>query len=314
MKDHLALGIDIGGTKIAYALLNNEGVVIDSACDRFDAKKPFSETLSEIVAHVEMFTARNDALLAGIGVGCPGQVDGNSGIVKNAVNLGWQDINLKEEIQSRLSANTPVYIRKDADANLLGEFYYGAAEGYSDIVYICIGSGLGCSIISNGRLVAGATGTAGGIGHILLEGNTDICSCGLAGCAETLISGPGLVRRMKKILLSQSVEINRGIIDILTPAHVLAAALTGDHIGLSAMRDFSAGLGQVFAICVSLINPEIIIIGGGLGSAAFDLAIPMAIETMKNHALPHTYQFLKILPASQQSSAVGAASLVWNPI
>jgi glucokinase len=312
MKEQFALGIDIGGTKIAYALLNKEGDVVDSTCDRFNPNKSSSETLSEIISQVEMLTTQNDALLAGIGVGCPGQVDVKSGMVKNAVNLGWRDLNLKEEIQSRLSAKTPVYIRKDADANLLGEFYYGAAKGFSDIVFICIGSGLGCSIISNGRLVAGATGTAGGIGHIHLEGNKEKCPCGLIGCAETLISGPGLVNRMKNYFYSQANDINPRLLDNLTPAHVVAAASTGDQTARLALSDFSEGLGHVIAICISLLNPEVIVIGGGLGQSAFAEIMPAVTTTMKRHALPHTYQNLKILPASQQSSAVGAASLVWK--
>lgn len=313
MKEHLALGIDIGGTKIAYALLNREGDVVDSTCDNFNRGKSFSQTLSEIVSHAERLTAQNGALLAGIGIGCPGQVDRKSGIVKNAVNLGWREINLKEEIQNRLSANTPVFIRKDADANLLGEFFYGAAKGYSDIVYICIGSGLGCSIISDGRLVAGATGTAGGIGHIYLEGNKEICTCGLIGCAETLISGPGLVKRMEKYFYSQADDINPRLVANLTPAHVIAAAKSGDGTARIALSDLSEGLGFVIAFCISLLNPELIVIGGGLGQAAFTEIIPTVTTTMKRHALPHTYQNLKILPASQQSSAVGAASLVWKP-
>jgi glucokinase len=312
MTEPFAIGIDIGGTKIAYAVLHRDGEVIDSLQTPQSKGLPASTVISEMAAQILQLATKHENPPAGIGIGCPGQVDPKSGLVKNAVNLGWYDINLVEEIKSRLPFNIPVFIKKDADANLLGEYRYGSARGFSNVVYICIGSGLGCSIISDGRLVEGAAGTAGGIGHIRLEGNEEICPCGLIGCAETLISGPGLVNRMKKLIFSPNLEINPAILDNLTPAHIVAAAKTGDHIARQAMNDLSEALGHVIAVCISIVNPEVIVIGGGFGMAAFNEILPAAKFVMEQHALPHTYENLQIIPASRQSSAVGAASLVWK--
>ncbi|MHC1784863.1 MAG: ROK family protein [Anaerolineaceae bacterium] len=312
MSEPYALGIDIGGTKIAYALLHRDGEVFDSSQMPLPKGQSSSEILSDISSRIIEFTSKMQATLAGIGIGCPGQIDTESGLVKNALNLGWHDLNLVEEIQNRLPSKITIRIRKDADANLLGEYRYGAARGFKDVLYICIGSGLGCSILSDGRLVEGTAGTAGGVGHIRLEGNEEICSCGLVGCAETLVSGPGLVNRMKKLFFLPNLDTNPGLLNNLTPAHVLAAAKTGDHIARHALNDLSEALGQIFAVCISMVNPEVIVIGGGLGMAAFNDIIPTAKKEMVQHALPHTYENLLIIPASQQSSAVGAASLVWN--
>lgn len=305
-----AIGIDLGATKIAAALVDRSGSTLASRQALTLAAEGVAPVLDRIASLAASLAALAPAPVLGVGIGAPGQVDSRQGVTRNAVNLGWGEVYLAEEISSRL-AGMPVWIQKDANLSALGEYYFGAAQGCEDFVFLGVGSGLGGGIFVNGSLVAGAAWNAAEVGHLSLDPAGWRCACGNLGCAETVVSGPGLVRSVAD--LGSRAETRSPLLDQaeLTPAEVLSAARQGDPLALQALERVGGWLGVVAAACVALLNPARLVIGGGLGIAAFDFLHPALQEELRRRTLPGSRASLQILPSQVESSAVGAACLVW---
>jgi glucokinase len=311
MTQPLAIGVDIGGTKLAFALVTERGEVLDSCQMPTLAQREPEAVIKDIATGISRMRAAAPGVLPGIGIGVPGQIiDGK--VVRNAVNLGWKEVYLAEQLKTHLDWNPSIHIMKDADASLWGEYHFGAARNGSDCLYLCIGSGLGGSIIANRQLLAGAHGTAADVGHMFLEENGLTCSCGLKGCAETVVSGPGLVNNYRRLAIAANSS-GTSVPAQLSAQTILQAARAGDPLARQAFSLLARGLGKVISFCISLLNPESIILGGGLALAAFDIIVPEALEEVKLHTLVHSYEELQIIPSGFTSSAVGPASLVWFP-
>jgi glucokinase len=312
----MAIGLDVGATKIAAALVAASGQVLASRQEKTRADQGVQTVLDRIVrltnelAGLSMDDPDNKPIpLLGIGIGIPGQVNSRDGIVRDAVNLGWDEVNLVAEIQTRLARELPIWIETDTNASTLGEYYFGAARDCHDFVYISIGSGLGAGIMSNGMLVTGATWKAAELGHFSLDPNGTPCECGLRGCAETIVSGPGLLMLVTRSLAQGELSSRLGAVKELTTTSIVSAALEGDDLTLAALSEMGHHLGMVIALCASVLNPALIVIGGGLGIAAFDLIIPAARREIERRILPSLYSSLRISASQQVSSAIGAASL-----
>ncbi len=310
MEEKFAIGVDVGATKLAFGLINQHGELITDWQSPTAANRGHAAVLEDITAGIRKMHSMTPVPVDGIGIGIPGQVIPHTGMVYNAVNLGWKEINLTREISTRLPLNLPIRIMKDADASLLGECSYGSARGQRNVFYVCVGSGLGGSFMSDGRLVRGENGTAAGIGHIQLQDAERLCSCGLRGCAETLVSGPGLIAETLSLHRQGQYKTGMSVNHLIAP-QIIAAAQSGDPLACHALQNLAKGLGRVLAMCISITNPAVIILAGGLLLAAYDLIVPQAIAAMQQHSLPHCYQDIRILASSLSSSAIGAASLVW---
>jgi glucokinase len=233
--------------------------------------------------------------VAGVGIGSPGIIDSDTGIVRDAVNLQWRQVPLAREISARLDG-IDVTIANDADANAIGEGMFGSAVSCRNYVLLTIGSGLGCGVVSGGTLVGGRDGIAADLGHFSLDPDRGIrCRCGNIGCAETIVSGPGLVA-----LAGGASTAN----DIVT------AARAGDPVAASAINALAIALGHIAAVAAAVVNPELVIIGGGLGVAAFDLFEETAEREMRRR-LPPSYRGVELRVATLASPAIGAASLVF---
>ncbi len=192
-----AIGIDIGATKIASVLLSETGDLIKSSQVYTLPQEGRQAVFDKVADQILELAQQCPGDLAGVGIGSPGQVDSNRGVVYNAVNLGWTEVNLAEEItdrMDRLGKAVPVWIQKDANLNALGEYYFGACPNCHDFVYLGLGSGLGAGIISHDRLITGGDWYAADVGHLSIDPDGPICVCGGRGCAETVVSGPGLIR------------------------------------------------------------------------------------------------------------------------
>ncbi len=196
-----------------------------------------------------MLVRQSPGILAGVGIGSPGKVDSDHGKVYNAINLGWAEVNLAEEISSRIEQELPVWIQKDANLSALGEVYFGAGQGLQDFVYLGIGSGLGAGIISSGHLIVGGDWYAADVGHLSIDPDGPLCVCGSRGCAETIASGPGLVRvALQKLATFPGRSLLANRFD-LTPADVLAAAQEGDALALQSLAEVGRVLGWIMS-CV----------------------------------------------------------------
>jgi glucokinase len=256
---------------------------------------------------------RPDAVV-GVGIGSPGKVDSNHGLVYDAVNLGWTEVNLSEEIRHRIDKKLPIWIQKDANLNALGEYYFGAGQGCNDFIYIGVGSGLGAGIISGGHLIVGGGWYAADVGHLSLDPEGPLCACGNHGCAETVASGPGLVRVTRQMLTNSSAKSILTDRAELTSADVLSAASNGDTLALEALREVGRVLGLIMSACTVILNPSRFVIGGGLGLAGFDFIVPTVREEMIRRTLPNHRGSMEIVPSRVESPAIGSACLVWHAL
>ncbi|MFM8322571.1 MAG: ROK family protein [Chloroflexota bacterium] len=327
-----AIGVDIGATKIAAALVGRDGQVLSSRQALTQVEQGTPAMLERIAGEINALLRESAGLaqplpLKGIGIGTPGKVIAAQGLVLNAINMGWERLNLVDEVRARLAVDLPVWIEKDANASALGEYYYGAARGCEHFVYLGVGSGLGCGLLVDGRLVTGFNGKAGEAGHISLDPQGLLCACGQRGCAETLASGPGLVNAARRILEQRRSAASRTVTGglrpaplkpgrlktgpLLTAAGILAAAQEGDGVALAALEAVGRALGVVAAACVALLNPQRIVIGGGLGVAAFKYLEPALWAELEQRTLAICREGLELAPSQLASPAVGAACLAW---
>jgi glucokinase len=313
-QQQFAIGIDIGATKIASVLLSEKGELIDSAQVPTLAQAGPQAVFDKVADQILEFEQQCPAGIAGVGIGSPGKVDSDHGKVYNAVNLGWTEVNLTEEIAKRIGSlgkNLPVWTQKDANLSALGEYYFGACQGCKDFVYLGLGSGLGAGIISNDHLITGSDWYAADVGHLSVDPNGPMCACGGHGCAELTASGPGLMRVTQRMLADPSAKslLSNGV--DLTPADILSAAKEGDKLALDALAEVGRVLGTIMSACVVILNPSRFVVGGGLGVAGFDFIVPAAQEEVIRWTIPEHRGQMDIVPSQVESPAIGAACLVW---
>ncbi len=307
-----AIGVDLGATKIAAALVSPQGQIVASSQSPTLPAEGEEAVLGRIATQVNALTAQSPAAVAGVGIGSPGRVNPDEGIVHNAVNLGWEAVKLAEGVRSRLANDMPVWIEKDTNAGALGEYYLGAAKGCRDFVYVTVGSGLGGSVFANGGLISGANYNASELGHLSLDPNGRECVCGLRGCAETVVSGNGLLAVTREKLAQGKISTQLTGPDSLTTAAIIAATRAGDELALAALAEVARWLGIVMAACAAVTNPALIVLGGGLGLAASEFLIPGACAELRRRVLPASHQRMQVALSQLISSAVGAATLVWH--
>jgi glucokinase len=306
-----AIGVDLGATKIASVLLSEQGELVASSQVPTLAHEGLEAVLDRVAEQILELAKQKPGATAGVGIGSPGKVDSECGIVYDAVNLGWTKVQLTEEITRRIESNLPIWIQKDANLNALGEYYFGAGQGFDDFVYIGVGSGLGAGIISSGHLITGGSWYAADVGHLSLDPDGPSCVCGGRGCAELVASGPGLVRVTQQML---STALERGALadaTELTTAEILVAARGGDRLALRALREVGHALGIVMSACTVILNPDRFVIGGGLGLAGFEFIVPTVQEELSRRTLPNHRGPMEIVPSRVESPAIGSACLVW---
>jgi glucokinase len=310
-QEQFGIGIDIGATKIASVLISERGSVVASSQVPTRAEEGMQAVFDKLADQIKDLVRKSPGPLAGVGIGSPGKVDSEHGKVYNAINLGWAEVNLVEEISNRIEYELPIWIQKDANLSALGEVYFGAGQGLQDFIYLGIGSGLGAGIVSSGHLIVGGDWYAADVGHLSVDPDGPLCVCGSRGCAETIASGPGLVRvTLQKLATFPSRSLLSNRID-LTPANVLAAAQEGDALALQSLSEVGRVLGWIMAACTAILNPSRYVVGGGLGLAGFDFIVPAAREELMRRTIPESRSLLDIIPSQVESPAIGAACLVW---
>lgn len=313
-QEQFAIGIDIGATKIACVLLSPKGELIRSSQILTLAQEGTQAVFDKVADQIVDLARQSPGPVAGVGIGSPGKVDSDHGKVYNAVNLGWQEVDLVDEIADRIDrlANpVPIWIQKDANLSALGEYYFGACQSCKNFVYLGVGSGLGAGIISGGHLITGGDWYAADVGHLSVDPDGPRCVCGGRGCAETIASGPGLVRVTEKLLADEPTRSLLSNRTELTPAEVLEAACEQDALALKALTEVGRVLGLIMSACTAILNPSQYVVGGGLGLAAFDFIMPSARQELMRRTIPESRALLEIVPSRLESPAIGAASLVW---
>ncbi len=260
-------GVDVGGTTIKIGLFQKDSVLVDKW--EIPTRKSLAEDviLTDIADAIHEKLKQHQVLRAdviGIGVGVPAAVT-SEGFVKQVTNLGWREKDVKKELE----ALTGIEVKVENDANVaaLGEMWKGGGEGYSNLVMVTLGTGVGGGVILNGQILTGTNGGGGEIGHILSNRNeTECCGCGKKGCLEQYASATGIARLARNILAETTKKT------ILNPEDVSAktvfdAVKAGDEVAIEVAEQFGAYLGYALADLGAVLDPEIFVIGGGVSKA-----------------------------------------------
>lgn len=261
-------GIDLGGTTVKIAYFDQDGTMLDSWEIPTVTEGGGGQILPDIAASVENYCQRNripKSSLLGIGIGVPGPVDSH-GVVNKCVNLGWGVFNIAQELGNL--TGLPVTAGNDANVAALGEYWKGGGAGYSSMVFITLGTGVGGGIVLNGQLLHGAHGSGAELGHIVLNRDeTERCGCGKQGCVEQYCSATGIVRLAKKYLAaSQQLSILRDLKD-LTCKDIFDAAKSQDPLALEILDRYFDYMGEFLGDVCSIIDPEVVVLGGGVSKA-----------------------------------------------
>lgn len=311
--DKYCFGVDLGGTTVKIGLFSIEGQLQDKWEIPTRTENHGAEILSDIAASIQsrMDTGHlSKEQVTGIGIGVPGPVL-NENIVQGCVNLGWGNVRVADE----LSALTGLKVKAANDANVaaLGEQWQGGGKGFQNLVMFTLGTGVGGGIIQNGRIISGANGAAGEIGHMVIVDSDEVvgtCGCGHRGCLEQVASATGIVNLTEKKLAECSQDSVLRDISPLTAKDVLDAAKAGDALAEQAAENMMKQLGRAAAYIACVVNPDIFVIGGGVSKAG-EYLIEGISRYYKDYAF-HASADTKFVLASLGNDAgmIGAAGMV----
>lgn len=306
------IGIDIGGTKIAGALVDAEGAIVREIRVPTPAKD--ADAIADVVVNmINELKEGQDVVAAG--VAAAGFVDAERAHVVYAPNLSWRNEPFKAKLDAKL--DIPVFIDNDANAAGWAEYRYGAGRGYRHMVMLTIGTGVGGAIITDGKLLRGGFGVAAELGHMRHIPNGRLCGCGRNGCIEQYGSGTALLRAAVELAdsdpkkgsrLAQLRLENKGE---LTGAQVYQALSEGDPGSLELLREMGIALGKTIATIAAVLDPEIVVIGGGVAAAGDLLLEPMREAYLSSLSARGYRPELKIVAAQfvNDAGVVGAADL-----
>lgn len=310
-SERLVFAVDLGGTHLRVALVDESGRIVRQL--KQDTPKGSSaECLVEALVSTAEKWDCDKLTVVGASIMVPGAVDSEKAVVVQAPNLpSLVNFGLKAELQRRLG--WPVCLENDANAAAIGEMWLGAARGCRDVVSVTLGTGVGGGVILDGKLWRGAHGSAGEIGHTTVDPFAGLkCKCGNTGCLELFASATAIVRmtREKLYLFPESVLKAYE----LTAEKVYDAGLNGDELALAVFKRFGMYLGVGLANLINLIDPEIIVIAGGVVNG-WDLFAPEMYRQVEERAFRTTSQQVKIARAECGDNAglLGAARLAFEP-
>jgi glucokinase len=308
LTEPIAIGVDVGGTKIAFTAADKSGNIFAEATERTNPREDPLVAVGRIAEGIERMAQEIGQPIAGIGIACPGPVDPEAGVALNAVNLGWKNVPLSQSLRAHLTLDAPIWLQNDVKAGALGEMVFGAARGDTDFIYLAIGTGLGGSAVTNGQIVNGANGWAMEVGHMSLDPKGRPCTCGNVGCAEMYVSGKGLLAGAAEHMLSKPEYRDSTI----TTHRVIDLARHGEPLARRVIDEAAEALGVVMAWCTAIFNPSLIVVGGGLGTVAYDMLISGATLALRTRVLPDIYNAVRVVKAGTATNALGSVALVWH--
>ena len=309
----ICFGIDIGGTTVKIGILSEEGQILDKWEIKTRTEDNGAHIVSDIAESLKKAIAEkgysmDDVIGAGMGVPGPVMADGT---INRCVNLGWGVYNAAAELSGLLGV--PVKAGNDANVAALGEQWMGGGKGYDTVVMITLGTGVGCGIILDGKILAGTTGAAGECGHMTIADPEDMiytCGCGRHGCLETLTSATGVVNIAKHLVETTDKATSLRDLPEITSKDIWDAAKAGDAGALEVVDKVAYYLGKAINTIAVVVNPEIFVIGGGVSKAGQFLLdkIVKSFQAQTFHAVKNTKITLATL--GNDAGMVGAARLV----
>jgi glucokinase len=319
--DELALGIDIGGTKILTAVADAQGRMLSGDYSRTRAEEGVQAVVSSVLesagrsleqAHISA------AELSAIGIGAAGLSNPETGILFTSPNLpGWEDVPLRDIVEREFGRKA--FLINDANAAALGELYFGAARGARNFVYITIGTGIGGGIIIDGKIYTGSAGIAGEVGHMVVDDDGAQCNCGSRGCWETLASGTAMEREARGAIergaQTSILKYADGKIENIGAKAIEKAARAGDKLANELISRTAYYLGVGLANLINIFNPELIVIGGGLSNIG-DMLLTPAFHEAERRAFKQAYGGVRFARAElgANSSVLGAAAFALGEV
>ena len=313
MTKKYAIGIDLGGTSVKYALIDNEGVF------HFQGKLPSKADISAEAVIGQLVTACKETMasaqqlgvtIEGIGIGTPGIVDETNRIVLGgAENIkGWENLNLADRIEAE--THLPVQMGNDANLMGLGETMYGAGQGARNVVFLTVGTGIGGAVVIDGKLFNGFANRGTELGHVPLIANGEPCACGSIGCLEHYASTSELVRRFNK----RAAEAGRSFSgEEINGELIVRLYKEGDKLATECLDEHCDFWGHGIAGFINIFSPQRIVIGGGLSEAG-DFYIQKVSERAHRYVMADCAVNTRIMAASlgNKAGSIGAASLVFS--
>ena len=265
-------GVDLGGTTVKLAYFDQEGAMLSKWEIPTNISDNGSHILPDIAAAIRGYIEENNIAfdsLIGIGIGVPGPVTPD-GIVNKCINLGWGVFNIEKTLSDL--TGLPVKAGNDATVATLGECWVGGGAGCKNMVMATLGTGVGGGIVVDGRVIHGSTGAGGEIGHMVLNRNeTERCGCGKRGCVEQYCSATGIVRIAKQFLAAREDASSLRDLENLTCKDIFDAAAAGDTLAAEILEQVYAYMGEFLANICNVVNPECVVLGGGVSKAGAPL-------------------------------------------
>ena len=311
----LAIGVDLGGTKIAAGVVDETGVII--AEERRPTPPESSEAVVAAMADA-IAALRADHDVSAIGVGAPGFVNAQRDVLLFTPNLPMADVALASQL--RAITGLPVVVENDANAAAWAEFRFGGGAGVQDMVLLTIGTGLGGGVVSGGQLLRGSFGVAAEVGHLEMVHGGHRCGCGLDGCWEQYASGSALVRVARRLARKRRDEATRllalgdGTPEGVNGKHITEAAQAGDPVALAAFEEVGIMLGRGMAMLAAVLDPAMFVIGGGVSDAG-ELLVAPARRAFEDHLTARAHRPLAevtLATIGNDAGIAGAADLARN--
>ena len=318
--EQFIIGVDLGGTNIVAGAMTVDGTrhlkIRSIPTNASLGDEGVADRMATLVEGVILDTMRETGVqrsdFVGVGVGAPGPLDREKGIVLVAPNLGWQNFPLRDRMHDRLAL--PTTLDNDANCATFGEWWQGAARGGRNVVGLTIGTGIGGGLILNGALYHGASDMAGEIGHTTIDLNGRHCKCGNYGCLEAYASASAIATRAREVLVREEGEsvipaMVHGRFEDITAQTVYDAAKAGDSVANEIVRDTARYLGAGVANLLNIFNPDTVVIAGGVTAAGDALFVPLRAE-VRRRAFGPAVRAVKIVPGTLPGSAgvVGAVA------
>ena len=311
--EYYGFGIDLGGTTCKLGLFQVDGTLMEKWEIPTDTRENGKNVLPDIAASVEEKIRQHHISreqIIGAGIGVPGAVN-SEGVVNRCINLGWGIVPVSKELSSLLGV--PVYTANDANVAALGEAWKGSGNGYSSIAMITLGTGIGGGVVLDGQIINGFHGAAGELGHIVVNPEEqDACNCGNHGCIEQYASATGIVRQARKQLAESREDSVLRKEQNLSAKSVFDAAKAGDALAKKIAAEVCNMLGRVIGTICNVINPEAVIIGGGV-SRAGEILLELVQEGFQDsvfHASRDTV--IRLASLGNDAGIYGAMKLLLN--
>lgn len=315
LPDRYVVGVDLGGTKIHTALAAGDGSILAETRVPTETIKGPSHVIGRIIATIEQVREQagvSSALIESVAVGAPGPLDIAGGIIHFSPNLRWRDVPLRKLLRERLQ--TEVLLDNDANLAALGEHVFGAGRGVNNLVYITVSTGVGGGLILGGRLYHGAADGAGEVGHMTVLPEGPPCGCGARGCLEAVSSGTAIAREARHLVeCGQGRNILAragGVPDGITAVTVAEAASGGDPEAISIIARAARFLGIGVANVINLLNPDMIVLGGGVMEIGEPIWRSVRLE-VDARALAASRAQVQVVPAGlgRRAGVLGAVAL-----